>query len=111
MRKCIVRCRPLYYNDGNMCHENVIALYLAGIVEARRILKRDGLLFVKCQAAVADHKQKLTHVQLMTVMPMIGLRIEDEFVLHQTTVPLMRHKTQQHARKNHSYLIVAKRVR
>lgn len=98
-------------NDNNMCHENVLALYMQGILEARRVLCRSGVLYVKCQAAVADHKQNMTHVQLMTLMPMIGLRIEDEFVLKQSSRPLMRHKTQQHARKNHSYLIVARRTR
>src|SRR4051812_11788815 len=100
-----------YNNSGNMCHENVIALYLAGILEARRVLVRNGILFIKCQPAVADHKQKLTHVQLMTVLPMIGFLVEDEFILHQTSVPLMRHKKQQHARKNHSYLLVARWTR
>jgi tRNA G10 N-methylase Trm11 len=100
-----------YRNEGNMSHENVMAIYLSGILEARRVLVRHGILFIKCQPAVADHKQKLTHVQIATVLPMIGLQIEDEFVLRQATVPLMRHKTQQHARKNHSYLLVAKRIR
>lgn len=98
-------------NGGNMCHENVVALYLAGILEARRVLRRKGVLFIKCQPAVADHQQKMTHVQLMTVLPMIGFRIEDEFILKQTVTPLMRHATQQHARKNHSYLLVARFVR
>lgn len=100
-----------YNNAGNMCHENVVALYLAGILEARRVLVRNGVLFIKCQPAVADHKQKLTHVQIMTVLPMIGFLVEDEFILHQTVVPLMRHRKQQHARKNHSYLLVARWVR
>lgn len=98
-------------NGGNMCHENVIALYLGGILEARRVLKRKGILMIKCQPAVADHQQKLTHVQLMTVLPMIGFRIEDEFILKQAVTPMMRHTVQQHARKNHSYLLVARFVR
>lgn len=105
VKESIDKC---YKNDGNMCHENVVALYLSGILEARRVLCKNGILFVKCQPAVADHKQKLTHVQLMTVLPMIGFTLEDEFVLHQTSIPLMRHKSQQHARKNHSYLLVAR---
>lgn len=100
-----------YRNEGLVGHENVMAMYLAGILEARRVLVRNGILFVKCQPTVVDHKQKMTHVQIMTVLPMIGFQIEDEFVLHQTTTPLMRHKTQQHARKNHSYLLVATRIR
>lgn len=108
VKESIDKC---YKNNGNMCHENVVALYLAGILEARRVLKRQGILFVKCQPAVADHKQNMTHVQIMTVLPMIGFRIEDEFILKQNVVPLMRHQTQQHARKNHSYLLVARWVR
>ena len=108
VKESIDKC---YKNNGNMCHENVVALYLAGILEARRVLKRQGVLFVKCQPAVADHKQNMTHVQIMTILPMIGFRIEDEFILNQNVVPLMRHQTQQHARKNHSYLLVARWVR
>jgi hypothetical protein len=100
-----------YRNNGNMCHENVMTLYLSGIIEARRVLRRNGILFIKCQPAVADHVQRLTHVHLCTILPLIGFRIEDEFVLHQIGKPLMRHRTQQHARKNHSYLLVAKLVR
>lgn len=100
-----------YHNAGAMGHENVLALYLAGILEARRVLLRRGVLFIKCQPAVANHKQNLTHVQLMSLLPMIGFIIEDEFILKQTVVPLMRHPTQLHARKNHSYLLVARWVR
>lgn len=108
VKESINKC---YNNTGNMCHENVMALYLAGMLEARRILRRRGILFIKCQPAVADHKQHMTHAQIMTVAPMIGFSVEDEFVLRQTTVPLMRHETQQHARKNHSYLLVLRYVR
>lgn len=108
VKESINKC---YNNTGNMCHENVMALYLAGMLEARRVLRRQGILFVKCQPAVADHKQHMTHAHIMVVAPMIGFRVEDEFVLRQTTVPLMRHKTQQHARKNHSYLLVLRWVR
>lgn len=100
-----------YKSEGLGSHEEVLCLYLRGILECRRVLKKGGVLFVKCQAAVADHVQKLTHVQLMTILPMLGLRVEDEFVLKQSSIPLMRHSKQQHARKNHSYLLVFRRTR
>ena len=100
-----------YKNPGNNSHEAVMALYLGGILEGRRILKKKGLMFIKCQPAVADHQQKMTHVQIATVLPIIGLELIDEFVLQQTSVPIMRHGRQFHARKNHSYLLVARRTR
>lgn len=100
-----------YRNAGIVSHANLFALYLAGILEARRVLVKSGTLFVKCQPSVVDHKQHLTHVQLATVLPMLGFQIEDEFVLHQKSTPLMRHAAQQHARKNHSYLLIARRAR
>lgn len=109
VKDSVERC---YKNGGgNGSHQAVMALYFSGILEARRILRKGGVLFVKCQPAIADHKQKPTHVWIWEFMPVIGIRIEDEFLLVQTTVPLMRHRGQQHARKNHSYLIVGRYVR
>ncbi len=99
------------YRNANTSHESVVALYLGGILEARRVLKRQGILVVKCQAEIESAKQRLTHVELLSILPLIGFRIEDEFVLHASALPAMRHAHQYHARKNHSYLLVARLAR
>lgn len=99
------------YKNENTSHESIVALYLGGILEARRVLVRSGILFVKCQDEIESGKQRLTHVELLTILPMIGFRIEDIFVLHSSSVPAMREQYQIHARKNHSYLLVARLMR
>lgn len=99
------------YRNENTSHESVVALYLGGVLEARRVLKRGGILFVKCQDEIESGKQRMTHAELLAVLPMVGFRIEDQFVLHNAAVPAMREKYQLHARKNHSYLIVGMLVR
>jgi hypothetical protein len=86
-------------------------LYLAGILEAARCLRKGGILILKCQDAVESHVQWLVHHDLLTALPLIGFRIEDLFVLHQKSQPIMRHRRQEHARKNHSYFIVGRLVR
>ena len=99
------------YRNENTSHESIVALYLGGFLEARRTLRRDGLLFVKTQPEIESGKQRMTHMELATVLPMIGFRIEDEFVLHSSAVPAMREQYQKHARKNHSFLYVARLTR
>ena len=99
------------YKNENTSHESIVALYLGGILEARRVLVKSGVLFVKCQDEIESGKQRLTHVELLTILPMVGFRIEDMFVLHSSSIPAMREQYQLHARKNHSYLIVARLTR
>jgi len=100
-----------YKNPGHNSYEAVLRLYLAAALEAYRVLRRDGVWIVKCQPGVADHVQRPVHVHLISTLPLIGMRFEDEFVLHASATPVMRHVTQKHARKNHSYFLVFRKVR
>lgn len=100
-----------YKNPGYNSYEAVYRLYLRGILEAHRVLRKKGVLVVKCQPCVADHVQKPIHVHLITQLPTLGFRFEDEFILHAHAKPMMRHTAQQHARKNHSYFLVFSKVR
>ena len=99
------------YSNRQNSHEAVIRMYLAASLEAHRVLRKKGIFMVKCQPEIESGRQQLTHVQLYTVLPMIGFRVEDEFVLHQEGTPTMRQAQQTHARKNHSYMIVASKRR
>lgn len=100
-----------YKNPGANSYEAVFRLYMKGILEAHRVLRKGGILVVKCQPCVADHVQKPVHSHLIAGLPPLGFRFEDEFVLHADAVPMMRHAEQQHARKNHSYFLVFSKVR
>jgi hypothetical protein len=89
-------------------HASVIRLYAAGILEATRVLKKKGVIVVKCQDETESGKQRLSHVELIQVLELFGFEIVDLCVLVQDKLPLMRHAYQKSARKNHSYAIVAR---
>jgi DNA modification methylase len=95
-----------YRNDNNS-HESVIRLYAGGILEAARILKKGGKIFVKCQDEIESGKQRWSHEEISVLLDMFGFVRLDMFVLVQNSIPAMRYDHQKSARKNHSYLIVA----
>lgn len=96
------------YQNRNASHESVIRLYASGFIEASRVLKKKGLIWVKTQDEIESGKQRMSHCELMELLKMFGFEIQDLFVLLSNNTPAMREKYQKTARKNHSYLIVAK---
>ena len=86
-------------------------LYARGIIEAWRVLKRSGILVIKTMDQVESGQQNWLHVDLMEMCRILGFKNEDllVFVNHPDNPPAMRHEHQLHARRNHSYWIVARR--
>lgn len=87
-------------------HKDIIELYSAGMREASRILKPKCYLFVKCQDEIESSKQYWSHIEIYEIALKLGFYAKDLFVLHQINKPILQHKNQKHARKNHSYLWV-----
>lgn len=102
VKKSINQC----YLNQNDSHESVIRLYAGGLLEAARVLKKKGIIFVKSQDEIESGRQRLSHIEIIQIMEIFGYRILDILVLVQTSVPAMREKYQKTARKNHSYLVV-----
>ena len=94
------------YKNRNTSHESVIRLYAGGILEAARVLKKRGRIFVKCQDEIESGKQRWSHIEIMSMMESFGFALLDLFVLQQNSTPAMREKYQKTARKNHSFMIV-----
>mgnify|MGYP001138720492 CR=1 FL=1 len=98
------------YNINSVCgRDNILRLYFGGIIEAFRVLRKGGILVVKCQDEVMGGKQCFNHIVLLNFAEVYGFVCEDIFVLVQRGRPAMRHKYQIHARKNHSYFLVFRR--
>ena len=92
---------------GPRWHDAVVDMYVKAGREAYRVLKRDGILIVKCQDEVSANKQRLTHVEIITAYEAMGFYAKDLFVLVRTNrAGVSRLKKQEHARKNHSYFLV-----
>jgi hypothetical protein len=92
----------------NTSHESVIRLYAGGVLEAARVLKKKGIIVVKCQDETESGKQCLSHVELIKLLELFGYQIIDLFILVQSSTPILQVKEQQSARKNHSYALVAR---
>jgi hypothetical protein len=94
-------------DGGPKYHEAVLDLYYKAGAEAKRVLKDNGVLIVKCQDEVSANRQRLTHVEIINNYEAMGFYTKDLFVVTRTNRPVVaRLKKQAHARKNHSYFLV-----
>ncbi|MEZ4514804.1 MAG: DNA methyltransferase [Chloroflexota bacterium] len=88
-------------------HGAVTDMYFSAGQEAFRVLKKGGVLIVKCQDEVSAGKQWLTHVEIINEYEGYGFYTKDLFVVVRNNRPVIsRLKKQVHARKNHSYFLV-----
>ncbi len=95
-------------NEGTKkWHAAVTDMYFKAGKEALRVLKKGGVLIVKCQDEVSAGKQWLTHVEIINKYEELGFYTKDLFVVVRNNRPsVSRLTTQKHARKNHSYFLV-----
>lgn len=108
------------YSDGSIYeqktgapkyHDAVLDMYYSAGYEAIRVLKTNGVLIVKCQDEVSANKQHLTHVEIINEYTKHGLIVEDLFIMIRNNKPnISTLKKQVHARKNHSYFLVFRKI-
>ncbi len=98
------------YQNGSALgrHESIVRLYGSGILEAARVLRPKGIIIVKCQDEIESGKQRWSHVEIIQLLGLFGFELVDLFVLVQDRTPMLQHKEQQHARKNHSYAVIGR---
>ena len=97
---------------GQYYHAAVAAIYSDGISEAARVLKPGGIQITKVQDEVSSHKQHLTHVHVVLEGERNGLEVVDLFVVVRNDKPHgKRIIKQEHARKNHSFFVVFKKLK
>ena len=87
-----------------MYHADIMRLYGQGILEAWRVLRVGGMLWVKCQDEIESGIQRWSHIEIYDTAMWVGLGARDLFILVRQGKPTIQHKRQLHARKNHSYL-------
>lgn len=97
---------------GTFYHAAVQRIYEDGLREAFRVLRPGGVQITKCQDEVSNHKQHLTHVEIVNAANIIGFEAVDLFVVVRRDKPHGRLiKNQEHGRKNHSYFLVFRKPR
>ncbi len=89
--------------------EDMLKFYHDGMIEAYRLLKKNGFLMVKCMDEVSGGKQQRNHFSIWKDALEIGFIDEDLFVLVNPKTPVMRHKHQFHARKNNSFMWILRK--
>ncbi len=95
------------HTDGPKYHAAVTDLYFKAGKEAKRVLKDEGILIVKCQDEVSANRQNLTHVEIINHYAELDFYCKDLFVVVRSNRPaVVRILKQVHARKNHSYFLV-----
>ena len=103
-----------YYSNGERpaalsakWHNAVLELYLQAAAEAARVLRKGGVLIVKCQDEVSAGVQRMTHIEIIVNLARMGFYAKDMFVVVRRNKPgVSRVMRQVHARKNHSYFLV-----
>ena len=82
--------------------------YSACIIEHYRVLRSGGVYVMKCQDTVSSGKQHLSHIHVVNEMQSAGFYVKDLFILLAKNRMIgHNHTMQKHARKFHSYFIVA----
>lgn len=87
--------------------QQIYDLYIKGILEARRIIRKGGILLIKCQDVTHGGSNYWVHDDIKAFCNIINLVPIDLFVLKNS----VRSKpyVQKGSRKNHSYLWVMKK--
>jgi tRNA G10 N-methylase Trm11 len=104
------------YNNAattkGMYHKDILEeLYVPGMREARRVLKPGGLLWVKCKDEIESGLQRWSHIELYHEAEKLNFYAKDLFVVFPTSATSHnRWARQLHARKNHSYLWIFRKV-
>lgn len=86
--------------------------YRETLSECARVLRPKGVLVVKCQDIIHNHKMHAVHASVIAWAEFEGFRLRDLFVLGAThRMPSPNRKgTQKHARVFHSYFLVFEKI-
>ena len=107
VKPSINRC----YLNENGSGKSILELYREGIKEAHRVLKTGGLIMVKVGDEIESGKVQFAHINLHRQLEEMDFEVVQHFVLMRKSIPAMRETYQLHARTNHSYLLVGKKLR
>lgn len=87
-------------------------MYWKALMQFQRVLKPGGLLVWKCQDIIESGKQNWTYDEISTNLRVAGIsKIDMLLLIRNHTMTGHNHGRQVHARRNHSYFIVARKDR
>jgi hypothetical protein len=96
---------------GYWTYGELTAHYTGTIAESARVLRKGGMLVVKCQDIIHNHRMHCTHANVIVWATERGFRLKDLFVLAaKHRMPGPQKGRQRHARIYHSYFLVFERT-
>lgn len=97
---------------GYWSYGELTAHYQGTLTEVARILAKGGVLVVKCQDIIHNHRMHCTHANVIQWAAERGFRLRDLFVLAaKHRMPGPQKGKQKHARIYHSYFLVLERLK
>lgn len=97
---------------GYWTYDELLSHYSGTIAEAARVIRYKGILVVKCQDIIHNHRMHCTHARVISMAESAGFRLRDLFVLAaKHRMPGPQKGAQKHARIYHSYFLVFERGR
>ena len=96
---------------GYWRYDELARHYVATLIEIHRVLRSNGVVVVKCQDIVHNHRLHPTGANVLHWAARVGLRLVDTFLLvADHRLPRPNRGLQRHARIHHSYFHVFRRV-
>jgi hypothetical protein len=93
-------------------HDDIMQLYRDGMTEAKRIVRLNGQVWVKCKDQIQGGVQMYDHIVIGEMAQAMGLYRKDLLIIEPTSkTSANRWDTQLHIRKAHSYLWILEKCR
>lgn len=99
-----------YGLDDNAPNGHRLDAIQTGALNVTRTAAPGGYILVKCQPQVAGGRVRWQPRHVANTLEQAGHRIVDELIYHYRPIPQPGNRTQQHARRNYSVLIIAQRA-
>ena len=96
-----------YGLDDNASNTHRLDALQTGALNVAACARPGGYVLIKCQPQVAGGRVRWQPRQVANTLEQAGLDITDELIYHYRPVPQPGNRTQQHARRNYSVLIIA----
>jgi DNA modification methylase len=87
---------------------DILNLYQQGMREAKRVLVRDGMLWVKCKDAIESSRQRWSHLEIKEIAEQLGFYAKELFVVVPKSRTYYQRQAKHHACRIHSYLWIFK---
>ena len=100
-----------YETTAGMNHDDILELYAEGMQEAKRVLRPNGMLWIKCKDATDKGKQRWISDEIRHIAEGLGFYAKDRCIIVPTSRSYNLQFVKHHLCKVHSYMWIFERRR